>query len=317
MLHIVYTPEYDIQFNGLEKLHPFDTCKYSRAYNEVHKHFGDTLTQRTITPPYMVSDHDLERVHTNAYLKQLRQTDYLAQALEFGLLRMLPLWMIDQHLIKPMKLAVQGTIEATRAALKPQQGLGMAINLSGGYHHCSAERGEGFTIFSDMCIALAVARAEGLLGGNAQALILDFDAHQGNGHERILYDDPRVTICDIYNAQIYPNDTLAKKRIDVDVPLRAGVDDVTYLEQLNQALPLALSKGADFAIYIAGTDIYTRDALGGLAVSEDGIFARDQLVLDTLTNANIPWVMLPAGGYSQESYRMIARTIHYALETWG
>ena len=29
---IIYSPEYDISFAGLERLHPFDSCKWSKVY---------------------------------------------------------------------------------------------------------------------------------------------------------------------------------------------------------------------------------------------------------------------------------------------
>jgi len=35
-------------------------------------------------------------------------------------------------------------------------------------------------------------------------LIIDLDAHQGNGHEKDFANDGRVYILDMYNAGIYP-----------------------------------------------------------------------------------------------------------------
>ena len=44
----------------------------------------------------------------------------------------------------------------------------------------------------------------------SKVMIVDFDAHQGNGHERDFLHDDRVYIMDMYNKWIYPNDTKAK-----------------------------------------------------------------------------------------------------------
>ena len=41
-------------------------------------------------------------------------------------------------------------------------------------------------------------------------MIVDFDAHQGNGHERDFINDEKVYIMDMYNRWIYPNDRHAK-----------------------------------------------------------------------------------------------------------
>ncbi len=44
----------------------------------------------------------------------------------------------------------------------------------------------------------------------AKVMIIDLDAHQGNGHERDFLGDERVYILDMYNKWIYPNDRYAK-----------------------------------------------------------------------------------------------------------
>jgi histone deacetylase 11 len=46
--------------------------------------------------------------------------------------------------------------------------------------------------------------------GISKVMIVDFDAHQGNGHERDFMHDRRVHIMDMYNKWIYPNDKAAK-----------------------------------------------------------------------------------------------------------
>ena len=50
------------------------------------------------------------------------------------------------------------------------------------------------------------------LDGIRKVMIVDLDAHQGNGHERDFLHDNRVYILDCYNKWIYPNDKPAKGR---------------------------------------------------------------------------------------------------------
>ncbi len=313
---IVYSPDYDIHFYGIEKLHPFDTRKYSHAYDLAHKTLGDRLTQATITPMQPVSDDDLCLVHTHAYLESLKSTSVLVRALEFPPLAMFPYSVIEKHLLLPMRLATTGTIMAAREALSG----GLAINMSGGYHHASADKGEGFTVFSDMSIAIQKLRAEGLLSRQDKVLLIDLDAHQGNGHERIFFHDDAVSIFDMYNGSIYPNDGYARKRINWNLSLAPGTRDAQYLNALKDYLPRALGEIGStpkLAFYIAGTDIYEGDMLGGLHISEEAIFERDRFVFETLANAGIPVVLLLAGGYSHDSYRFIARSLEYVIETWA
>ncbi|NWF71094.1 MAG: histone deacetylase [Chloroflexi bacterium] len=312
--YVVYTPDYDIHFGGLEKLHPFDTRKYSRAYEEARKRLGAALAQATLIPPGQVSDDDLRLVHTREYLESLKSVQVLVQALEFPPLALFPYGMIEQHLLRPMRLATMGTLMAARAALHHR----LLLNLSGGYHHASASKGEGFTIFSDIALAIIKLRREGLLAEHDGVLIIDLDAHQGNGYARIFRDDATITIFDMYNGSIYPMDGYARKRINYDLPLPPGCADQQYLLTLKAELPRALEAAqAKLAFYVAGTDIYERDMLGGLRVTEEAIFDRDSYVLNRLAEADIPFVMLPAGGYSADSYRFIARTLCYLFERWG
>jgi histone deacetylase 11 len=44
-------------------------------------------------------------------------------------------------------------------------------------------------------------------------MIIDLDAHQGNGHERDFLGDQDVFIIDAYNHGIYPGDRIAKEAI--------------------------------------------------------------------------------------------------------
>ncbi len=71
------------------------------------------------------------------------------------------------------------------------------------------------------------------------------------------------------------------------------------------------------AIYNAGTDIYAGDRLGMMQVSEPAVLERDQFVLQELVARRIPTAVLLSGGYSRESYRMIANMTAHALRSWA
>ncbi|MBM4423897.1 MAG: histone deacetylase [Chloroflexi bacterium] len=312
---VVYSPDYDLSLWGIERLHPFDGRKFSRAWRETHRVIGDTLARRTIRPPRPAERHELLAIHTEEYLNKLRSPRYLAQVIELPVLAALPMRLLESRVLKPMRLAVMGTMMAAREALRH----GVAVNIAGGYHHASREKGEGFCVYADINIAIETLRRSGeLIAGQDKVLIIDLDAHQGNGHERISAGDPDIFIFDIYNRDIFPQDREARARIDRAVPLSSGADDETYIGQLRRHLPAVIraASGAKIALYIAGTDIYERDLLGGLCVSPEGIRARDRIVLEALIAAEIPVAMLTGGGYSRESYRHIANSLCYIFEKW-
>lgn len=311
MAHLIYHPKYDIHFFGLERFHPFDSHKYSRAWKALFQHFGEVLTSYVLRPEQMVSEENLLLVHSEAYLKKLHSPLYTAQALELPFLQYLPFFLINNCVLKAMRWGTQGTIIAAREALKS----GVAINLSGGYHHAKPTQGEGFCIYSDIAIAVQVLRKEKQLSLDNGILYIDLDAHQGNGVCHAFIKDPSVFIFDMYNEEIYPaGDAIARSRINWDIPLFYGCSEKNYLEMLRQELPNFLNEVEKeqpprLAIYNAGTDVYKNDSLGGISLSAEGILERDLFVFRELRKRQIPVMMLLSGGYSRESYQLVATSI--------
>jgi histone deacetylase 11 len=311
-IRLVYSPRYNIRFGGIERLHPFDSRKYGRAWEELFRRFGDDLNRLSAQPAAPADDAALLRVHDAAYLKQLRSARYLEQALELPYLRYVPAWLLRQAILQPMRWGVAGTILASRLALD----YGVSVNFSGGYHHASPRRGEGFCLYSDVPVAVASLRAEGRLSFEDRVGLIDLDAHQGNGFERAFESDASVVIIDVYNRDIFPQDQQARRRIDVDVPLRSGTEDQDYLEAVQKGLTAFFQKlgPGKLIFYNAGTDIFNRDRLGGLSVSLDGVLQRDVMVFRALIDRKLPFALLPSGGYTQESYSMIARSASWLVE---
>jgi histone deacetylase 11 len=318
---LVYSPGYDIRWLGLEKLHPFDSCKYSRTWKvlldspeeRLRQRFGDGLQSATITPT-AASIELLQTVHSPEYLQQLTHSRQIAAALELTSLGWVPSSILDRHVLQPMRLATMGTVIAAKAALDH----GIGINLSGGYHHASRDRGSGFCVYSDIAIAIASLRQSGQLTTSDSIAIIDLDAHQGNGIARIFECDAAIHILDMYNRDIYPQDDRAIARIDCNLPLGSGMRDPEYLDQLQQYLPAFLQQiRPKIAFYNAGTDIYEHDPLGRLKISAEGVLARDLFVFETLVDAGIPVVMVLSGGYTAESYQLVARSVGEVWETWG
>ena len=304
---VVYSPGYDIRFWGLEKLHPFDSCKYGRTWQALLNRFGDRLHNASITPASSATLDMLRTIHTEDYLNQLKRSHSVAKALELASLKFLPIGMLDRAVLQPMRLATMGTIIAARTALSS----GIAINLSGGYHHASSDRGSGFCVYSDIAIAIALLRQSQRITNTDSIVIIDLDAHQGNGLARIFAEDRTVHILDMYNQQIYPHDRQAAQRINCPLPLLSGTQDSEYLGKLQEQLPTFLQqiRRPKIAFYNAGTDIYEDDPLGQLKVSQAGVLERDRFVFQTLMALRIPTVMVLSGGYTPTSYQLIVDSV--------
>ena len=115
----IYNSKYDIRFLGIEKLHPFDSCKYSKTWEQLIAEFGSQiLKQITIQPQKQASQKELLTVHSNYYLNLLKSSQYVAQALELPPLALVPNWIQNQFVLTPMLWATKGTIIAAEEALK-------------------------------------------------------------------------------------------------------------------------------------------------------------------------------------------------------
>lgn len=314
-INIIYSPEYDIKFYGAEFLHPFDSRKYSKAWEQLKSRYGNKLIGLTTAPGSPISDDDLHKVHTDVYIDLLKDKKIVASALEVPLISFLPHFMIDHSIIRPMRWATAGTVLATEKALK----YGIAINMSGGYHHASQQRGEGFCLFNDVGVAVSIMRERTLLAKSDKIAIIDLDAHQGNGFEHVFMEDKAVYIFDMYNKDIYPNDQVAKHKIYVDVPLPFGTGDNVYMNLLKEKLPSFLDGIDDtkLVFYNAGTDILAGDRLGALNVSKQSVVDRDVYVFEQLIDRNLPFVMLLSGGYTPQSYQIIAESLSRLISICG
>jgi histone deacetylase 11 len=310
-LKIAYSRHYDISFFGVERLHPFDSRKYGRAWRELRRGSGRAMARRRLHVDRPASESELLTAHTPAYLRSLKSSSELAGALEMPVLNRAPNWLLQWRIVRPMRWAVRGTILAAAAAVRT----GLAINLSGGYHHAKPSRGEGFCLFNDIAIAIRSLRLNGNLDSAARVVYVDLDAHQGNGVCRQFMSDSSMFIFDMYNREIYPGyDADLQDRIDCNIGLRGGTSGDEYLGTLRDRLPGFLdsagkSAPVELAIYNAGTDVVADDPLGRLDLTPAHVLARDLYVVEQLRLRAIPTLMLPSGGYTRHSYRLIAATI--------
>ncbi len=309
MSRIVYSPNYNIGFYGLEKFHPFDSRKYGRAWKVLRTEFGTGLKNIHVKPRRQANWKELLLVHSGEYLLKLKQSAYVAKALELPPLAKLPAWVIDWHVLRPMRWATRGTVIAAEQAIEH----GLGVNLSGGYHHASPGIGEGFSIYADVGVATASLRSSGLISEEDRVLYIDTDAHQGNGVCRTFMDDKRAFIFDIFNDAIYPADSLARQRIDCEVPVGSHTTEDEYLDVLEHSLPGFLDsvsrQQVGVAFYNAGTDVFKSDPLGQLRISADAILKRDLFVVKELRQRGIPTVMVLSGGYTKESFQLVANSV--------
>jgi len=282
-LKVSHHPDY---FLPLPSGHPFPMAKYTLVYDLLRER--GLLPAESILIPEEADREDLARVHTADYLQRLFDTGLsAAEQRALGV----P-W--TPRLLRRSRLAVQGTLLATRAALRE----GRAGNLAGGTHHAFADHGEGFCVLNDVAITIRRLQHETLIHN---ALVIDLDVHQGNGTAAIFEGDESVFTFSMHGERNYPS---RKMRSSLDVGLPDGVDDVSYLEELARHLPLLTSRfRPDVIFYLAGVDVAAGDRYGRFALSDQGIRARERQVIDFADQLGLPLVITLAGGYASDALR--------------
>lgn len=302
---VVYSDQYSIRLAGLEKLHPHPQ-PYAKAYTKLVTE--GWLTPQDVWVPKEASEKQIRNAHSEAFVRSLESSATVARYLELPALAAMPDALLDSAILTPFRTHVGGTLLAARLAIQH----GVAINMGGGYHHAFRDRGEGFCIYNDIAIAIRTLQQEGLI---ERALVIDLDVHQGNGTAGIFAGDESAYTFSMHQGNIYP---IPKTPSDWDIDLPAGTTDAAYLRILGQAMPKLLADAKpDLVILQGGGDVLAGDSLGGLAMTPEGLIARDAMVIDACVKADIPIATTFGGGYSRQAWRAVTQSMIRTLRTYG
>jgi len=282
---LVYHPGYDLNLGE----HVFPSKKFGLIHDLLLQE--GTAEPSDFVEPEPAADEDVLLVHGLGWVERLRT----------GTLTMDELLTLEipysEAMIRAFWLATGGTILAARNALRDRLG----FNLSGGFHHAFPDHGEGFCAIHDVAIAVLKMQKEGLV---QKAMVVDCDVHHGNGTAGIFAGDNSVLTLSLHQYNNYPSE---KPPSTIDIHLRDGTGDEEYLSRLREACHVAIEGfRPDLLMYIAGADPYFDDQLGGLALTMEGLMARDRLVFEMARSHDVPVAVTLAGGYARNVMDTVA-----------
>jgi acetoin utilization deacetylase AcuC-like enzyme len=262
--------------------HPFPMAKFPALHRLLLRE--GLLSTDEVVAPRQADWADLLHVHTHDYLAQLARGTLSDRAVR----RMGLPW--SERLVYRSRLAVQGTLNAAFMALQD----GVAANLAGGTHHAFPDHGEGFCVLNDVAVAVRVLQRSCWVG---RVLIVDLDVHQGNGNAAFFADDPTVYTFSMHGAKNYP---FHKPPSSLDVELDDETGDDAYLDALKNHLPAVLDEARpDLVFYLGGIDVAAGDRYGRMALTRDGLAARDRYALRQIRKRDLPAALLLSGGYAK------------------
>lgn len=286
-LPVYYAPQYRLPIPSLEHRQGIEPRRADLAAWALLE-MGAITPEQLVSPP-RVRYADLCRVHTPELLESLTTARTLAHV--FAVAESdVP---VDE-VARTIRLAVGGTLAGARAALARE---GPVVNLLGGFHHAFPDKAGGLCPVNDIAVAVAALRAEDFAG---KVVVLDLDAHPSDGIAACFEGDP-----DAWLGSISGSDWGPLTGHPVDSVVIEGADDATYLAALDALL--SRMPRPRLAFVIAGGDVIEGDRMGLLRMTVGGARERDLRVARALDG--VPTVWVPGGGYSAESWRVLAGTV--------
>jgi len=275
-----YSPDFQLE---LPEGHPFPMAKFRESKEMLIE--GRILRPEEIVEVGPAATHVLAQAHDADYLARIYRGQLdLKEQVQLGL----PL---SPKLFSRSATEVEATRQACEAALRE----GLAVVLAGGTHHAFRGHGEGYCVFNDAAIAIRSLQAS---RPGIRVMVVDTDAHQGNGTNSLLDDDPRVFTYSIHVGRNYP---MRKVNGSMDVETVRYVEGPMYLHQLFTTLAAALDVfSPDLVIWIAGGDNHRNDRFGQMMLSVKDLQRRDEVILRAFVKNRIPVAVLYGGGYNRD-----------------
>jgi len=262
--------------------HRFPMPKFGVIYDIIRRDgFRDAVQ---FFEPEVPPDDWITLVHSRQYYDALMESTLSRKAVrKIGL----PL---SKELMLRTRTAVGGTVLTAKLALK----YGLACNTAGGTHHAFPDYGSGFCLLNDLAVTARVIQEEGLA---ANIMIIDLDVHQGDGTAAAFENFPSIYTFSMHCEANFP---FVKVRSDLDVALQKGMQNSEYLNILNQYIPEIFKRFTpDLVLYDAGVDPHTEDKLGKLNLTDTGLRKRDELVIKSCIEREVPVACVIGGGYDE------------------
>jgi acetoin utilization deacetylase AcuC-like enzyme len=211
---------------------------------------------------------------------------------------------VDEQVARRAVRVPGGTFQAALVAIER----GFAANSAGGSHHALADTGAGYCVFNDLAVAAVRLVQERHV---ARLLVVDCDVHQGDGTAALTAGRPGIATYSIHAEKNFP---VRKACSTVDVGLPDGTSDLDYLGALERSLvPLIDAFRPGLILYQAGVDPLAEDRLGRLALSQEGLDARDRFVAGLARSRGIAIASTPGGGYGDDGWAVAARHVRSIL----
>ena len=169
-------------------------------------------------------------------------------------------------------------------------------------HHATAQQSMGFCLFNNVAVA-----ARSLADAGERVVIVDYDAHHGNGTQDIFYDDPRVLFVSFHQWPCYPGtgDVAESGRgpgagTTLNIPLPPGATGDVYLQAWDRAAAPAIDAFAPtWLLLSAGFDAHRADPITDMGLTAGDFASLTERVLQVAPPGRR--VVFLEGGYDLDA----------------
>ena len=262
---VVYSPKYLNHNTGLR--HPESPSRLRVIMRELNKSRLLENENCTLVKPEIASIKDLELVHETSYIKLVQRV------CNSGGGRLDPEdTVVSRESYEVARLAAGGALKAVDMVMAGKFRNAFAFVRPPG-HHSGPDYAMGFCVFNN--IALAASHLLEKFNLN-RVLILDIDAHHGNGTQEIFYRNNKVLYISLHEDPIeFPLTGFAEEigedeglGYTVNIPLPFGTNDRIYLRAFNEiAVPIIMEYKPQFILISTGFDNHHTDPVAEMSLS--------------------------------------------------
>jgi len=271
--------------------HPFRGERFARFISELEHRFPEVFSLLEIVEPEPASFEQIQTAHTPAYIERV-----LLLEKRRGFLS--PDTQVLPGSVDSARLIVGGTIKVVNEAMSRKLAIGF-----GGLHHAGPDYGEGFCIFNDIAVAAVHLLKEGL----DRVMIIDTDAHQGNGTMDIFYREKRVLFISLHQdpLTLYPGRGFIDEigsgdgaGFTVNIPMPPLSTGEMYRYAMEEiVLPLIEAYKPQIIIRNGGSDPLYTDTLTNLGLDMGSLSKLTGSIARKASELDIPLADLFLSGY--------------------
>ena len=261
---IVYHPAYLLHEQGPDHPERRERIAYTLDILDEEEIWDEPGIERI--KPRPATDEEVLGTHSPLYLDYLRGIDRKGAVIDINTYG-------PPGFLKGALLSAGGAVCGAGAVLSGEVRNSFSLIRPPG-HHAGRSYGGGFCYLNNVAIMVNYVRNAGF----GKVMIIDWDAHHGNGTEDIFYEDPDVLYISIHQSHLFPGTgpitstgSGEGRGFNINMPVPPGSSDDVYCYLTEEIIvPAAVEFKPDFIAVSAGQDNHFTDPLTSLALTARG-----------------------------------------------